>query len=96
MQRKFTYFEETMAKLGLTGSELSEALGYAKNTWFKWRAGGTIPPVCALACECLQRRVRKNGRSDTLVMSVPESKVAAIEMICKGMDVEVLHLNGPS
>jgi hypothetical protein len=94
MQRKFQYYAETMKKLGLTGSELAAAIGYSKTTWFKWRAEGVIPQVAGLACECLLRRARKDGRQDTFIMSVPGDKVAAMEAICSSMDVEVHHLNG--
>ena len=94
--RKFTYFEETANKLDITGSELAKAIGYSSNSWFRWRREGPIPQVAGLACECLQRRVRKNGRADTLVMNVPEAQVQAMTAICRGMDIEVLTLNGAS
>ena len=94
MQRKFTYFSEGMDKLGLTGNELAVAIGYAKGTWFRWRAEGTIPQPAGLAIECLLRRAQKNGHDENLLLRVPESKVEAMESICESMSIAVQHLNG--
>lgn len=92
--RNFSYFEETMEKLNLSGSELSVACGYATSSWFKWRKEGKFPTVVGLACECLLRRARKEAAlpaaQDICVLLVPHNSVAKFIAMCGVFDVDII------
>lgn len=92
--RNFSYFEETMEKLNLSGSELSVACGYATSSWFKWRKEGKFPAVAGLACECLLRRARKEASlptaQDICVLLVPHDSVAKFTAMCEVFGVDII------
>ena len=99
--RNFSYFEETMEKLNLSGTELSVACGYATSSWFKWRKTNKIPAVVGLACECLLRRARKEASlpaaQDIYVLFVPQKEKERFIAICTAFDVDfIAHTSIPA
>ena len=89
--RNFSYFEETMEKLGLTATELTIACGYGKSSCSAWRKKGKIPTPLALACECLLRRQRKEAdlpaAQEMHVLLVPQTEARRFKILCGALEV---------
>ena len=71
----FAIFEETRAKLNLSGSQLCRELGYAENTHSGWKTSGGMPYVAALACRALL--AEKSTLKQQLILVRTNNKISA-------------------
>src|ERR1700722_17594058 len=70
---EYLSFETTVRELGKSRKEICEAIGYAPNSWVRWKSEGKMPQVVAIACEALRRR-QGNSREGQVWLVKTQSK----------------------
>ena len=76
----FQIFLDTAERFGMTNGDLSEALGYSRNSHNAWQISGVMPKVASLACEGLKRR---NGIKQEIIIRAKDAEVIIGDGTCK-------------
>lgn len=85
--------QETIDALGVSSSELADALGLSRGTIPGWLAKGQCPKYIQIACEGLRRRAGKGAQRKTLFVSCPAAYTEAIVKMAEGIGAKVTVLD---
>ena len=86
---------QDLRELGVTVKQISVEFGVTTGSIGAWLHENRAPYWTKVATEGLKRRMNKYTRDNKIILlKVPQEHLKTIESLIKGLEIEVINLNG--